>query len=153
MGNTFIRSAGKNDIICPKKKYRRILELSKKRDVESTVIGEFNDTGFFEARFNGEMICSIDMNMLHEGLPKLNLVAEWKRPAEKRLDELTSDYKESIRKLLKSLNIASKEYWVRMYDHEVGARTVGKPFCGRENDGPSDGAVLKFFLTQMKAWL
>ena len=129
----------------PKDDIEEFLELSKKRDVESTVIGEFNDAGFFEARFNGETICSIDMNMLHEGLPKMELDAEWKRPPEKRLEVLSLDYKESFRKLFKSLNIASKEYWVRMYDHEVGARTVGKPFCGKENDGPSDGAVLKIF--------
>ncbi|HPK62050.1 MAG TPA: AIR synthase-related protein [Spirochaetota bacterium] len=32
-----------------------------------------------------------------------------------------------------------------MYDHEVGARTVVKPFMGKNNDGPSDGAVLKIF--------
>ena len=129
----------------PKDKIDEFLKLSKKRDVESMVIGEFNDTGFFECKFNDETICNIDMEMLHQGVPVMNLNAEWSPQEQKRMALVDDNYKNSLRKLMKSPNIASKEYWVRMYDHEVGARTVGKPFCGKENDGPSDGAVLKVF--------
>lgn len=132
-------------IAVPKDKIKEFISLSKKRDVESTVIGEFTDNGYLECKYNDEVVCSIEMDMLHNGLPKLNLEAEWIQPVEKKLNVLNNNYKDSLRKLLKSPNIASKEYWVRIYDHEVGARTVGKPFCGKENDGPSDGAVLKFF--------
>lgn len=132
-------------IAVPKDKIKEFIALSKKRDVESTVIGEFTNSGYLECKYNGEIVCSIEMNMLHEGIPKMHLEAEWIQPVEKRIDALNNDYKDSLRKLLKNPNIASKEYWVRIYDHEVGARTIGKPFCGKENDGPSDGAVLKFF--------
>jgi phosphoribosylformylglycinamidine synthase len=132
-------------VAVPEDKINEFLELSKKRDVESTVIGKFNDTGYFECRYNGQVVCSLDMKMLHEGVPKLKLKAKWNSPDQKRLDILNNNYKDSLRKLLASPNIASKEYWVRIYDHEVQARTVGKPFSGRENDGPSDGAVLKIF--------
>jgi phosphoribosylformylglycinamidine synthase len=38
-------------------------------------------------------------------------------------------------------NVASKEYLVRQYDHEVQGHTVGKPFVG-SGSGPSDGAVI-----------
>ncbi|HPV21878.1 MAG TPA: AIR synthase-related protein, partial [bacterium] len=41
------------------------------------------------------------------------------------------------------VNIASKENWVRQYDHEVQGRSAGKPFCGVEHDGPSDAGVLR----------
>lgn len=129
----------------PADKIDKFLELSKKRDVESTVIGEFTDTGYFECKFNGEIVCMLNMDMLHEGVPRMKLEAQWIPPKEDRLQPLNIGIKESVRKLLKSPNIASKEYWIRMYDHEVGARTVGKPFSGKENDGPSDGAVLKVF--------
>lgn len=132
-------------IAVPKNKIDEFLNLSKRRDVESTVIGEFNTSGYFECKYNGKMISSLDMGMLHDGVPKMNLKAEWKETDQERLKEINNDYKGSLRGLLKSSNIASKEYWVRMYDHEVGARTVGKPFCGKENDGPADGAVLKVF--------
>lgn len=132
-------------IAVPEDKIESFLELSKKHDVESTVIGTFTDNGFFDCKYNDELISRISMEMLHEGVPKLYIDAEWTPPKEERLKEVDFDYNKSLKKLLASPNIASKEYWVRMYDHEVGARTVGKPFTGKENDGPSDGAVLKLF--------
>jgi phosphoribosylformylglycinamidine synthase len=39
-------------------------------------------------------------------------------------------------------NIASKETWVRQYDHEVIAQTAVKPFVGVERDGPADAGVI-----------
>jgi phosphoribosylformylglycinamidine synthase len=39
-------------------------------------------------------------------------------------------------------NIASKETWVRQYDHEVIAQTAVKPFVGVERDGPGDAGLL-----------
>jgi phosphoribosylformylglycinamidine synthase len=48
------------------------------------------------------------------------------------------------------LNIASKEYWVRQYDHEVKGRTVVKPLCGAEAQGPSDAAVMRPFFASFR---
>ena len=39
-------------------------------------------------------------------------------------------------------NVASKEWWVRSYDHEVIAQSVIKPFCGINHDAPGDAAVI-----------
>jgi phosphoribosylformylglycinamidine synthase subunit PurSL len=132
-------------IAVPPESVDAFLALSKKRDVESTVIGVFTDSGFFECRYNGETICKIEMKMLHDGLPRMHLDAVWKNEKEERLETAEGDCKEALRSLLVSPNIASKEYWVRMYDHEVQGRTVMKPFSGKDNDGPSDGAVIKLF--------
>ena len=44
--------------------------------------------------------------------------------------------------MLKRPNIASKETWVRQYDHEVIAQTAIKPFVGVERDGPGDAGVI-----------
>ncbi|HQJ07217.1 MAG TPA: AIR synthase-related protein, partial [Spirochaetota bacterium] len=129
----------------PKDKIDDFLELSKLRDVESTAIGEFTENGLFECFYNGERISSVSMNFLHNGVPKYKLKAKWKNNEEKKVEFIDEDIAQSIKNLLKRPNIASKEYWVRMYDHEVGARTVVKPFMGKNNDGPSDGAVLKIF--------
>jgi len=123
----------------------KFLALSKKHGVESTVVGVFNDSGFFRATYNGETVCYLDMNFLHDGVPKLVLNAEWNPPVQKRIEFTDPNISSSIRDLLQRPNIASKESWVRCYDHEVQGRTVNKPFTGKENDGPSDGAVLKIF--------
>jgi phosphoribosylformylglycinamidine synthase len=39
--------------------------------------------------------------------------------------------------------VASKEWIVRQYDHEVQGSSVVKPFVGVANDGPSDAAVIR----------
>jgi len=45
--------------------------------------------------------------------------------------------------LLACPTIASKEWVIRQYDHEVQGGSVIKPLVGQANDGPSDAAVLR----------
>ena len=40
-------------------------------------------------------------------------------------------------------NVASKEWIIRQYDHEVQGGSVVKPLVGASNDGPSDAAVVR----------
>ena len=44
--------------------------------------------------------------------------------------------------ILRSPNVASKEWIIRQYDHEVQGASVVKPLVGIRGDGPSDGAVI-----------
>jgi phosphoribosylformylglycinamidine synthase len=48
-----------------------------------------------------------------------------------------------LRRMLGRLNICSKEYVVRQYDHEVKGGSAVKPLCGARRDGPSDAGVLR----------
>ena len=56
---------------------------------------------------------------------------------------IKADYTEDLKKILGSLNVASKEWIIRQYDHEVQAGSVIKPLVGINNDGPSDAAVVR----------
>src|SRR3989441_7611002 len=47
-----------------------------------------------------------------------------------RLPREPQDYRSTILKVLASPNVASKEYVIRQYDHEVRASTVLKPLQG-----------------------
>ena len=49
----------------------------------------------------------------------------------------TNFFNDTLYKLLNTPNIASKEPWVRRYDHEVQGATHIKPFVGIESDGIS----------------
>jgi phosphoribosylformylglycinamidine synthase len=60
------------------------------------------------------------------------------------------DYTEDLKKILGSLNVASKEWIIRQYDHEVQAGSVIKPLVGINNDGPSDAAVVRPDLTSKR---
>jgi phosphoribosylformylglycinamidine synthase subunit PurSL len=45
--------------------------------------------------------------------------------------------------MLGMLNVASKEWVIRQYDHEVQGGSVLKPLVGAANDGPGDAAVVR----------
>ena len=120
------------------------------RDVEMTVIGRFTGDRRLVLRYGDRLAGSIDMDFLHDGIPRRHLQAVWAplpadvlpgeadvRPAAAR------DLGEVLLALLASPNIASKEAVVRRYDHEVQGGTIVKPLTGVENDGPSDAAVLR----------
>jgi phosphoribosylformylglycinamidine synthase subunit PurSL len=48
-----------------------------------------------------------------------------------------------VEAILGSLNVASKEWVIRQYDHEVQGGSAIKPLVGVANDGPGDAAVLR----------
>ncbi|MDO4588077.1 MAG: phosphoribosylformylglycinamidine synthase subunit PurS [Planctomycetia bacterium] len=68
---------------------------------------------------------------LHERL------AKWEKEANKT--KWTAD----LETILSSLNVSSKHWIVRQYDHEVQGGSVIKPLVGVANDGPGDAAVLR----------
>ena len=120
------------------------LKLSKKMNVESTVLGEFTDTGKFHALYSGKTVAYLDMRFLHEGLPKMNLKAKWQRSIvdEEPLPE-PANYLDALCGVLGRWNVCSKEYVVRQYDHEVQGGSVVKPLTGKKNDGPSDAGIMR----------
>ncbi len=127
-----------------KEKVSEFLEAFRREDVEATVIGEFTGTKKLELFYQGERVCVLDMDFLHEGLPKIVKSAVWVKPAsrQKRF-RAAKDLTVSLLRLLSAPNIASKEWVIRQYDHEVQGATVIKPLVGAHNDGPSDAAVIK----------
>ena len=56
----------------------------------------------------------------------------------------------SLTAILGSLNVCSKEWIIRQYDHEVQAGSVVKPLVGVACDGPSDAAVVRPDLTSQR---
>jgi phosphoribosylformylglycinamidine synthase subunit PurSL len=59
-------------------------------------------------------------------------------------------YTSSLLRILSSLNVCSKEWVIRQYDHEVQGGSVLKPLVGVANDGPGDAAVLRPVLTSRR---
>jgi len=127
------------------------LELSRRMGVESTVIGEFTDSGMFHCTYAGKTVAYLDMHFLHEGLPRMELKAVWIEAD--LLDGPVPDppdHGEKLKEMLGRLNICSKEYVVRQYDHEVQGGSVVKPLVGAACDGPSDAGVVRPLLDSME---
>ncbi len=112
--------------------------------VETSILGEFTDTGWFHILYDNRTVAYLPIKFMHDGLPTLQLQAKWevKTHLEPVLSPKT-DYNDDLLELLSALNICSKENVVRRYDHEVQGGSIIKPFTGVENDGPSDAAIVR----------
>src|SRR5438874_4739449 len=86
------------------------------------------------------------MEFLHEGRPKVVKRAAGFIPAVGNTAGINPaahmNPKEVILRILASPSVASKEWIIRQYDHEVQGGTVLKPLVGITGDGPGDAAVI-----------
>lgn len=121
-----------------------LIALAELREVEATEIGHFTDSGRLECFYQGERIGSLSMEFLHEGVPTMQLKAKLD-PIETKQEVYPDnvDYASELKAVLASLNVCSKESFVRMYDHEVQGQSVLKQFQGIAQDGPGDASVIR----------
>jgi len=126
----------------PPERVDELQELFASEDVEATVIGHFTGRKRLELYYEGHQVADLDMEFLHKGLPRLVRKAVWRPPQHPEPDlPEADDYTEDLLAILRSPNVASKEWIIRQYDHEVQGASVLKPLVGVENDGPGDAAV------------
>ncbi|WP_243364631.1 AIR synthase-related protein [Fundidesulfovibrio terrae] len=130
----------------------RFMALAAEMDVEATVLGRFNDSGRFTVTYGEKPVASLDMDFLHEGTPRMALSAVWERPAGKDSPlPAATDHGALLTRMLGRLNICSKEYMIRQYDHEVKGSSVVKPLVGVLRDGPADAAVIRPVVSRQEA--
>ena len=91
------------------------------------------------------------MAFLHDGRPPVVREAVWNSAISHQPSAspraASRGYGNTLKEILASLNVCSKEWIIRQYDHEVQAGSVVKPLVGVCNDGPSDAAVVRPDLT------
>jgi len=121
-----------------------LIALFASEDVEAAVIGEFADNQRLQLFYQDTLVCDLDMEFLHHGLPQLEREAFWEKPRHEEPDfPEPPDLQEDLQRILGSLNVCSKEWVIRQYDHEVQGGSVLKPLVGKSNDGPGDAAVIR----------
>ncbi len=129
----------------PQENIEQILQLFAAEDVEATVIGHYGTEGkMLRLNYGGQLVGELGMEFLHDGLPRPTKEAIWEKietpsPAIKPRDS----YNDVLAKILAAPNVASKEWIIRQYDHEVQGGSVIKPLVGVTNDGPGDAAVIR----------
>ncbi len=130
----------------PPTKIDRLQELCRSEGVEATVIGQFVPTGQLRLMYNGNEVGVLSMEFLHGGRPPVIRNATYKPPA--TLDTPTPNLdqagtEDALKQILGSLNVASKHWIIRQYDHEVQSGSTIKPLVGPSCAGPSDAAVVR----------
>ncbi|MCM8804734.1 MAG: AIR synthase-related protein, partial [Candidatus Omnitrophica bacterium] len=127
------------------KNIEKLISIFNSEDVECTVIGRFINTKKLTVYYKDEIVCDIDMEFLHKGVPKRRLKCYFEKKKEKVGNYKSNNIKIDILKVLSNPIVSSKEEVVHQYDYEVGGRTILKPFVGYKEMGVSDGIVLKPF--------
>ena len=131
-------------VAVPEDRWPELHRLCESEGVEATSIGRFVPTGRLRLSYNGTEVADLDMKFLHKGRPPVvrQAVYEAAKPQAIKLSAC-DDWTETLLAILASPNVASKEWIIRQYDHEVQGGSVVKPLVGIERDGPSDAAVLR----------
>ena len=129
-----------------------VLQLAAKMDVEASLIGEFTGDGFLDVRYHGNRVAFLSLDFLHDGVPRKYLFAELtEQKADNKVFNSDINYNETLHKLLSSDNIASREFVIRQYDHEVKGKTIVKPLMGKTRKAPQDAGVVRLDFTGREA--
>jgi phosphoribosylformylglycinamidine synthase II len=129
----------------PPDRWEPLAELCVAEGVEATIIGQFVPTGRLLLKYNDQVVGDLSMEFLHNGRPPVIREASY-QPAPQvplTVPSPTLDLNATLLAILASLNVASKEWVVRQYDHEVQGGSVVKPLVGVAGDGPGDAAVVR----------
>ncbi len=140
----------------PKDKWPELKALAESEDVETVILGEFKPTGRLLLLYEGNTVADLDMEFMHNGRPPVVRQAVYQTEAVTQLVPVdaaalpgltvtaaTNEPGDVLLAIVSSLNVASKHWVIRQYDHEVQGGSVIKPLVGVQCDGPGDAAVLR----------
>ena len=131
----------------PPGSWAELAEVAAAEGVEATAIGTFTGSGRLVLRWHDQVAGELDCHFLHEGRPKQRLQSSFARaadpPAVWRPDTAAAGAVAArLLELLGLPDVASKEWIIRQYDHEVQGCSVVKPLLG-PGAGPADGTVVR----------
>ncbi|MDO8535945.1 MAG: phosphoribosylformylglycinamidine synthase subunit PurL [Candidatus Omnitrophota bacterium] len=128
-----------------------LISIFERENVEVTVIGRFTGTKHLRLFYHSQCVADLDVEFLHNGGPDLSRLAVWEEPKYREPSARNKkDYTKDLLKLFTNPNIASKEWIIRQYDHEVQGGSVLKPLQGANNDGPGDASITRPVLSSNK---
>jgi phosphoribosylformylglycinamidine synthase len=118
--------------------------LCQAEGVEATVLGRFTDTERLVLKYHDRPVADVSMTFLHDGRPPVVREATYTPPALGKLRLPRKErFDDDLKRILGSLNVCSKEWVIRQYDHEVQSGSAVKPLVGIHSDGPSDAAIVR----------
>ena len=130
---------------CKPENLEKVLAVFDSWDVLATPVAMTTGTRRTRIFWHGEQIFDMDQHFLTTG-PLYNrpYVDPQVSSMENERSPRLPDDRTVILKLLSDPNVASKEWAIRQYDHEVRAATVLHPMVGEMNrTGPGDASVLR----------
>ncbi|MBL8891931.1 MAG: phosphoribosylformylglycinamidine synthase subunit PurL [Planctomycetaceae bacterium] len=139
----------------PPENWTALQALCHSESVEATVLGHFTDDRKLQLRYHGQTVGHLDLKFMHDGRPPVVRQAKYTptsaqpygpsnvATAAHAWNLSRASIEDTLLRLLGELNIASKQWVIQQYDHEVQGGSVVKPLVGAAGDGPSDAAALR----------
>ena len=107
---------------------REVVDIFRKWDLDAVVIGRVRDTQRMQVIHNGELVADIPVESLTDEAPRyerpMTAVKRESTPSGVHVD---TDFTDALRILLRSGNVASKQWVYRQYDHMVRTNTAILP--------------------------
>ncbi|PKL06747.1 MAG: phosphoribosylformylglycinamidine synthase [Spirochaetae bacterium HGW-Spirochaetae-9] len=139
-------------IAVPPKNMSALAAICDGNDVEFCDLGFFTGDGRLVVRYRDEKILDLSCDFLHHGMPQRLLRAaaphvafdgKFVASGHAALPTSIPPLEKLYCAVMSHHAIASKEWAIRRYDHEVQGATKIGPFAGSLQSGPSDAAVIK----------
>jgi len=129
-------------LFLPENRWKEFEKLAKRYEVEATPIGRVGRDKTLILKYKEKEVGRIDLDFLHKGWPRIRKKAVSPKPPCERIDlPGFKNLSPILLEILGSFNVASKEWIVRQYDHEVQGTSVIKPLV--DDDIPNDATVIK----------
>lgn len=130
---------------CKPDKVDEIMKIFELWDIIAVPVARTTDTGRTRLYWKGDRIFDMDIQFLTGG-PVYNRPYRLPAPLSKKdeVPPVLPGLRDVVLGMLSDPNVASKEWAIRQYDHEVRASTVVHPMVGKMNaTGPGDASVIK----------
>ncbi len=139
----------------PPENWPALRTLCQSESVEATVLGHFTGDQQLQLRYHGQNVGHLDLAFMHDGRPPVVRQAKYEpvpasplrvvdaKAASDAWDTSPAAIQDTMLRLMGELNIASKQWVIQQYDHEVQGGSVVKPLVGAAADGPSDAAAIR----------
>jgi phosphoribosylformylglycinamidine synthase II len=124
--------------------WEKLARIAEEEGVEVTAIGRFTGSGRLVLRWHGTVAGDLDCHFLHEGRPRQRLRSRHLPPDPQPISwpATANGIGPRLLDILALPDVASKEWIIRQYDHEVQGCSVVKPLLG-PGGGPADGTVIR----------
>jgi phosphoribosylformylglycinamidine synthase len=120
----------------------KLARIAAAEGVEATAIGSFTGARKIVLRWQGQVAGELDCHFLHEGRPRHTLVSRHVPPPQSPAAWQPDGLGATLLAVLALPDVASKEWIIRQYDHEVQGASVTKPLLG-PGAGPADGTAIR----------
>lgn len=121
-----------------------VMDIMDMWDIEANVVGRVIEEKNIRVRWHGAKIVDVSLDFLTGGPEYCRPTRPKEHKVRSKKPKKDKSFGDSILKLLGSPNICSREWIIRVYDHEVRARTVLKPLQGKVGYAAhGDASVLK----------